>query len=262
MREVWTCAGSWSSSVGDLVSESVWLCAAAFIPLFFNVESARHFEPDKAVSVRLFAIAALTIESVRALTRPEGHLAGRPSAFERLKRSLGRLPLAAVALVVFSTIVSTALSVAPRISAWGSYERRQGAYTVLSYVVLFVVAATRLDRVRVARLVTVIVQTAAAVSFYALVQVSGHDPIAWVADVTDRATSTFGNAGTIARYLVVAFPFVVVRLACALRGSSTDAVGSPASDGVGRLAALVGTHLFVLANVLLDASSGKKRLSL
>ena len=235
-----------------VASELIVLTALAFAPCFFNVESAQHFEADKAVGIRVLAILALTVEAIRALFR-----AGMLSSAKALVRGLLRDPAARVAsagvlLVVVSTAVSTVLSVEKHLSFWGGHARRQGAYTVLAYLVLFAVGALRLDAARVRRAVSVVCQSAVAASLYALVQATGNDPIAWAADVTRRPTSTFGNAGALAGYIVVAAPFLVARLS--ERWGERTATELRSKDLLGA-AALGGSHIFLLANVAMAGHS-------
>src|SRR5687767_1458591 len=110
----------------DFASESIWLCAATFVPYFFNIESARHFEADKAIGARILAIAALAIEGLRLLRGGSIDAFWHRSLVERIRRSPHRAAILTVVLLVVSTLLSTAFSVAPRVSLWGSYERRQG----------------------------------------------------------------------------------------------------------------------------------------
>lgn len=235
-----------------LASESIWLLAAAFAPLLFNVESARHFEADKAVVIRGLAIVALAIEAAR-LVRGASTSRGRMRAFLGTT-GLHRLAMTSVLAFGASLLLSTALSVAPRMSWWGSYERRQGAYTAISYIVLFAIACARLERSRIERLVSVLCQSAVAMSLYALVQVSGHDPIPWTTDVVKRPTSTTGNSATLAGFLVVVTPFLWMRLADAWRSrSATSSVVTPVRRG--RLFELLGTHLMLLGSVFVLGQS-------
>ena len=241
----------------SFASEWLWLFALALVPYLFNVESAQHFEPDKAVSVRVLAIGAIAVEGLAALRRKSSTTDLRRMFGHAVTRTGARSVIAAVAALVASTLLSTAISVEPRLSLWGSYERRQGTYTFLSYVALFVIAAVRLNAARVERVLTVVCQTAVAVSIYALVQASGEDPIGWVFDVARRPTSTFGNANALAGYLVMACPFVAFRLARAWRQRSDDGNTMEATPSFDwrRETALVGTHAFLFGNVVLCSRS-------
>lgn len=251
-RKVVVAAARKAAAQLGFASEWIWLFALGFAPYFFNVESAQHFEVDKAIGIRILAIGALAVEGLRALHRESFRADVRRMVGETIRQSRLRPMMVGIALLVVSTLLSTAVSLEPRLSLWGSYERRQGACTFLSYVALFAIAAIRLDARRVERLVTVTCQTALAVSIYALVQASGRDPIPWVFEVARRPTSTFGNANALAGYLVVAFPFVAMRFSDAWR--SRSARGGYAFD-VRREMALLGTHAFLFGNVVLCSQS-------
>ena len=55
-------AGRWC----ERIAEAAWLLALTLIPLFFNLYSARHFEPDKAAVLRSLALVAITAVLIRA----------------------------------------------------------------------------------------------------------------------------------------------------------------------------------------------------
>jgi len=130
----------------SFATEWIGLFALSFAPYFFNVESAQHFEADKALGVRLLAIAALAVEAMRVARRPANLDGVRGTLLAAIRRGARRPMIVGVALLVGSLLLSSAFSVAPRFSWWGSYERRQDALTVLSYVTLFAVTAARLRR--------------------------------------------------------------------------------------------------------------------
>ena len=64
-----------------------------------------------------------------------------PGIWSRLRTTPLVLP---TLLLVISYLLSTALSVVPRISFFGSYVRMQGTCTYLSYVVIFAMVLTHL----------------------------------------------------------------------------------------------------------------------
>jgi hypothetical protein len=129
----------------ERVTEACWLLALTLIPIFFNLYSARHFEPDKAVTLRTLALIALSAALIRWLDgvvargeRPASADSARPTG-PPLWRRFAALPLAVpVLLYALVFLLTTITSVVPATSFWGSYQRLQGAYTNLSYLMLFV----------------------------------------------------------------------------------------------------------------------------
>lgn len=107
-------------------------------------------------------------------------------------------------------------SIVLRISFWGSYQRVQGTYTTLSYIVIFFLILHALrNREQLHRLITVMLLTSLPISLYGIMQHYGLDPIAWTnvgAKVTVRAISTMGNPIFVAAYLIMVIPLTVERL--------------------------------------------------
>jgi tetratricopeptide (TPR) repeat protein len=211
------------------VAESCWLAALVVVPVFFNVHSFRTFEEDKIPLFRSLAALLLVALIVRTLEggRRAWTVAGRP---------FWRLPLVRVTLALAATyVVSTVFSIAPWISLWGSYERTQGTYTWLSYVVVFVgIVLVVQTRQQIERVVTVIILASIAPAIYAVVQHFGYDPIRWGLNVTERAHGTAGNPIFLAAYLIMVVPLVLGR------GLARWVAGGPRARG----AALA--HLSVL----------------
>lgn len=195
------------SSFSDQIIEASWLVSAALVPIFFNIFSSRVFEPDKLTLLRsiVFIMAAAWVVRYFTSTRTQSF------SFIRLARSS---PLALPVLVLaFAYLLSTALSVDPHISFWGSYVRLQGLVTNLAYLTLFFIVADRMrTRLQVDRLISVIVIVSIPISMYGLVQHFQRDPLPWGGDVTFRVTSTMGNAIFLAAYLIMVVPLTLARL--------------------------------------------------
>lgn len=223
----------------DAIIEAGWLAALVLAPLFFNTYSSRVFEPDKIHLVRSIALivgVAWLVQLIDGATRREP---GAPSASERLRRT----PLALPALILLlSYVLSTALSVVPRISLLGSYVRLQGAWTFFSYVVLFGAVLTHLRSQRqVRRLVHTITVTSLPIALYGIIQNAGLDPLPWGGDVVERVAANMGNAIFVAAYLIMALFVTLERL---LRSFARLIRSEQGSSVAAVLAA--GAYLFVL----------------
>ncbi len=192
--------------------ESGWLLALVSVPLFFNVYSARVFEPDKLGLLRTIAtLVAVAIVAVWLEYAPTTKAQGRTWR-QRLGHAW-RYPLVRpTVLLLAAYLLATALSVAPRVSLWGSYQRLQGTYTLLGYVILFGAVLLFLRRKEQAeRLCMAAILVSLPVALYGLVQHSGLDPLPWGGDVTQRVASTLGNAIFVGAYLAMVIPLTAAR---------------------------------------------------
>ncbi|MBL8056581.1 MAG: O-antigen ligase family protein, partial [Anaerolineales bacterium] len=206
------------SRYADGVLEASWLLALIVSPLFFNIYSSRVFEPDKIALVRSLALVAVAAWLIKLLAE------GGPR-FENVRphwRSIPLLiPVAALAVVY---VISTALSIAPNISLWGSYQRLQGTFSTFAYIILFAAVAGNLRRRdQVERLITVVVITSLPVSLYGILQRYKLDPLPWGGDTVERVTGHMGNAIFLSAYLIMAAMLVLGRVVQAFRAVMTSA---------------------------------------
>lgn len=194
----------------DRVLEAGWLMAVIIAPLFFNIYTSRVFEPDKLTLVRSLALlmaAAWLVKLVEAWGRRVP-----------LAQALGfswRTPLVAPALTSAGVyLLATLFSITPYTSFFGSYQRLQGTYSWLAYLVVFfsMLAGLR-TRAQFERLVTTMILTSLPVAIYGLIQRYRLDPLPWGGDVTSRVASHMGNAIFVAAYLIMAFMLTLGRLA-------------------------------------------------
>jgi tetratricopeptide (TPR) repeat protein len=213
----------------ERIIEAGWLLAFSLIPIYFNLLSARHFEPDKATMLRALVLIMAAAALVRALERLNTRTeTGNPrrsggdtprdgptseNPFAALWQRLSNVPLAIPVLfyaLVF--IITTITSVIPHTSFWGSYQRLQGTYTNLSYIILFfLIVATLRRREQLERLIVVIMLTGLTVAAYGVMQHFQLDPLPWQGDVITRVASTMGNAIFVAAYLIMVLPLVLYR---------------------------------------------------
>lgn len=231
----------------EAIIEAGWLAALIIVPLFFNVYSARVFEPDKLSLLRSIALvmaAAWLVKLVettlaRADTRTGGaEPVARPGLWATIRQTPLVLP---TLLLVLAYLISTAFSLSPRISWWGSYQRLQGTYTTFSYIVIFFLVLGHLRRrQQLERLIYAIILTSLPISIYGIVQHYGLDPLPWAGDVTTRVASNMGNSIFVAAYLIMAFFLTVERLLRAFQRLLTKENGSLA-DSIE-----AGCYLFVM----------------
>jgi hypothetical protein len=206
----------------DGLIEAGWLAAIVATPLFFNIHSERVFEPDKLTLLRSIALLMTSAWVVKFADQ---------RGWQRLDRlhwrdegSMWRMPFVLpVFLLVIIYIISSLFSVTPRVSWAGSYQRLQGTYTTLSYIVIFALAiATMRTRAQVRRVVTAVIITSIPISFYALLQHFDLDPLPWGGNVQRRVAGHMGNAIFIGAYLIMAVPLTVARIIDAFTSILSD----------------------------------------
>ncbi len=214
----------------DRLLEGGWLLALVFIPSYFNLLSARHFEPDKATSLRAIVTVMVAVALVGWLERLlSGGRATAPEDGGNLGQRFRAIPLALPAVIyglVF--LLSTALSLTPYASLWGSYQRLQGTYTHLSYITLAALIVLHLRRrEQFDRLITVAILGSLGAVGYGLIQHLQLDPLPWRGDVVSRVASTMGNSIFVAAYLIMIVPLAFYK---AIAGFSATR-GDPSPEG-------------------------------
>jgi tetratricopeptide (TPR) repeat protein len=200
----------------DKVIETGWLAAVIVVPLFFNVYSDRVFEPDKLTLLRSIALTMAVAWIIKVLEVEGWKLEAGSGALSLSKgwESVSRTPLVLPTLLLAMVyILATLVSVTPRVSLLGSYQRLQGTYTTFSYIIIFFLALQGLrTREQIERVVTVAILVSLPISFYGILQHYGLDPLPWAADVTRRVASNMGNSIFVAAYLIMAVPLTLARV--------------------------------------------------
>lgn len=219
----------------ERVIEGGWLLALLLIPSYFNLLSARHFEPDKATTLRsivMIMLAAALIHALEKIAGPRQPGNGDSNGAPWWRR-VAAVPLAVPTLVYAAVFVlATVVSVAPAVSFWGSYQRLQGTFTNLSYIGLGVLIVLYLRRrEQLDRLVTVMILASLIAACYGLVQHVQLDPLPWRGDVVSRVASTMGNSIFVAAYMIMVLPYALYRGIIAVQQARGSQV-SPAQPTV------------------------------
>ncbi|NLG29024.1 MAG: hypothetical protein GX557_14020 [Chloroflexi bacterium] len=232
----------------EAILEAGWLLALIVEPLFFHVYSSRVFEPDKLSILRSVATVMAVVWLARwADERIASRTARRPAP---TPRAWQRPLVAPTLLLALAYLVSTAFSVAPRTSLWGSYTRLQGAYTVLSYLVVFGCLLTTLRRrEQVERALTTAIVTSLPVALYGLVQHYGLDPLPWGGDVIERVASTMGNSIFVGAFLVLVVPVTLARIVALCGTATADSTPRQRALGIAGLAIAGALELYALGTL-------------
>jgi len=239
----------------ERIIEGGWLLALMLIPNYFNLLSSRHFEPDKATTLRAIVLVMSAAGIVRVIDLWEQRSHSRSDAQSNAQPSVSlwqrivSVPLLLSVLIYVGVFIFTTItSVVPWVSWWGSYQRLQGTYTNLSYIGLAVLVATTLRRrEQLDRLITVMILSSLVAVGYGLVQHQEMDPLPWRGDVITRVASTMGNSIFVAAYLIMVLPYAIYRLIV----SCADAISAPrGTDGASAdIGWAFGYMLLVLASL-------------
>jgi cytochrome c-type biogenesis protein CcmH/NrfG/O-antigen ligase len=181
----------------------VWLLLVTLAPLWVNLWGQQPFELPKVMLVRslIWVLASLFII--------EQFLKRR--SFSR--QSWANPLFGPLGLLALTILVTTATAIDWRLSLWGSYERGQGAITILSYLLLFALAAVQFRRVARARLlITAMAGTAVPLVLISLAQKGGWNPFNLVSDARSPVFATLGRANFLGAYLVILLPLTLALL--------------------------------------------------
>ncbi len=241
------------------VIEAGWLAALIVAPLFFNVYSSRVFEPDKISLVRSIALIMLLAYLVKLADGGRAWLPAQspddlsPESTLPWYRRFLRLPfLLPLLLLVAAYLLSTLLSVAPSVSWWGSYQRLQGTYSFLSYIIIAVLTAAHLRRPeQLRRLQHTVIIASIPASIYGIIQHFDIDPLPWGGDVVTRVSANAGNPIFLGAYLIMAFFLTLERIFSSFAhllttGSNGDAAHEDGVDHDMPSALAGGSYLFIL----------------
>ena len=114
------------------------------------------------------------------------------------------------AVYLLALAVSTFFSIAPRVSAWGSYTRLQGFVAQTAYVLLFLVVAAVAQRAQVRRrIVAVVLAASVPVALYGILQRFGIDPLPWPGRTAERVASTLGGPIFLGGYMAMLVPLSI-----------------------------------------------------
>lgn len=189
------------------ILESGWLAALILVPLLFNVYTERVFEEDKIPLLRSISLMMVAWGIVFIVEK------GR-AALTHDNRPWYRWPLVIPALILSAAyIIATIFSVNPGISWWGAYIRRQGTYSWLSYIAIFLaILLVVRDKRQVSRIINIMLLASVPAALYAFLQNQGLDPLPWGGDVQRRVSSVAGNPIFISAYLIMVMPLTVMRV--------------------------------------------------
>ncbi len=174
------------------------MVAVIFVPLWFDIRLYSVFDLSKVTALYLLTIAILVIWTI-ILTFNHN--------FKFLHTAID-IPLLAYILVF---IVSSAISINPIMSLFGTYKRFEGLTATLCYIFVFYATVNFITtKKRLYLLIVSILAGALISSCYGIAQHLGVDFFKWSSFEARRVFSTFGNPVFFSAYLVTTLPLAVV----------------------------------------------------
>jgi len=208
--------------------EAGWLVLLRTLPLVINVLGAGPADLVKTAVLRSLVWAMLAAWLfgwiARIGTRRASPVGWRHNVYRELRTALAKATL----LLGGVYLLATLFSIHPRISWWGTYQRAQGMYTFVSYLLLFFLIHGCLQHFsQIRRLLSVVVFGSVPVAVYGVLQRLRLDPILREAMpvLQGRVASTLGNPIFLGDYLAMVIPITLYLLwsaAHASRASSTQ----------------------------------------
>jgi len=188
--------------------------AALAAPLVLFRESFFPFISVKAIFFRTsveLGLAALLLHLIFSTER---------DTWQRLWKRLKQPLVIAVAVFTFAFIITSLAGTAPGLSFWSNFERGEGGFQVLHYLLFFlllVLLFPKREQLRWPLFTHLIVSF--FVSVYALLQLAavqafftasagGGSALSWIVGASTRVSGTLGNPSYLAAYLL--FTFAVI----------------------------------------------------
>ena len=184
--------------------EITWLAVIFLVPLFFNPQSRNVFAISKTSLLQFLVIAMLALWLADWILSRAAH--------KRLKwQSISISPLHLTILVFgLVAVLSTAASITPAISFWGSYYRKAGLFTLICWILFFLIVAQQLrTKAQLFRAIYVLLASSGIVAYLGILQYFFPDAMLKVFHVTfpNRVFSTAGNPLFLSSFLATVIPF-------------------------------------------------------
>lgn len=179
------------------------LLVALLVPLWVNLWAVQPFDLSKVLLLRslVWGAAAFWLADLLLV--------------QRLRRpSLRRIPLLGPLILLTAVYIISTLTAADwRLSLWGSYDRGQGLLTLITYLILFVIVATRLrTRAKARRLIGVMVLSAVPMILLGAGQALGWNPLGLVTNARSPIYTTLGRSNFVGAYLAILLPLTLASL--------------------------------------------------
>ena len=186
------------------VQDIGWLLLVILTPLLINLWGQQPFELPKLIVVRTL------VWLLAGLALAEHLLTGRS-----LRRTVQANPMLwPVGVLALVLVVTTATAVNWRLSLWGSSERSQGVVTLLTYLLLCLLAVDQFRRSfsRAWQIITAMVVASIPLILLGLLQALGWNPPGLISNARSPVFATLGRANFLGAYLAMLGPLTLALL--------------------------------------------------
>src|SRR3989339_798207 len=182
----------------DKLIVALLLATVVIPPLFFDIRLFSVFDLSKLTALYFLTVAILMTWTVMLAFKQD---------FKFFHTPLD-IPILAF---IFIFIISTATSINPIMSFFGTYKRFEGLVPTLCYVFIFYTTINFINtRNKVYLVIISIVGGAVVSSFYGIMQHLGFDMFQWSSFEARRVFATFGNPVFFSAYLVMTLPLAII----------------------------------------------------
>jgi len=191
----------------DIALEVTWLLIIFLVPLYFNPLCWDIFFFSKALLFQFLTFILLGLAIARWLLVQRGE--GKTNLTTRLRKS----PLEAAAIILgLAWIISTALSIMPYRSLWGSVAWKNGMITTLCWITFFLVVARCMkSRSKFNRALYTLLISSGLVSALGILQFLFQD-VMYVPMLGGRVVSTDGNPLSLSAFISMIIPVTLAVL--------------------------------------------------
>ena len=186
------------------VQDIGWLLLVILTPLLINLWGQQPFELPKLIVVRTL------VWLLAGLALAEHLLTGRS-----LRRTVQANPMLwPVGVLALVLVVTTVTAVNWRLSLWGSSERSQGVVTLLTYLLLCLLAVDQFRRSfsRAWQIITAMVVASIPLILLGLLQALGWNPPGLISNARSPVFATLGRANFLGAYLAMLGPLTLALL--------------------------------------------------
>jgi O-antigen ligase/tetratricopeptide (TPR) repeat protein len=192
--------------------EIIWLAVIFLVPLFFNPQSVNVYVLNKALLLQFLVVIMLAFWVADLLLGPGGR---RQTNW----RSFFISPLN-LSILVFGLInvAATVISITPAISFWGSWDRKAGLFTLLCWILFFLILTQQIrNRKQLLKAVYTLLLSSAIVSIVGILQSFLPEIMLPLfsnkVQVGGRIISTIGNPLFLSSFLAMVIPFTLALMA-------------------------------------------------
>lgn len=211
----------------DIALEVTWLLLIFLLPLYFNPFGYQVFYFAKALLLQ-FGVCLLA-----GLFLARWFISRKERTQTGLLSAVRQTPLQ-VAVILFGLcwIVSTAFSIMPEASLWGSLARKNGLVSIVAWIVLFFILALSIRRrVQLFRVLAAVAASAGAVSLFGILEFADPWLLSWLSR-NGRISSTDGNPLSLSCFIAISIPVTMALITTVVQSTGSSKLKALKTTGL------------------------------